>query len=194
MEKIIDKDLLVRLYLTEKKAIRQISKELGRGEGTILRYLRIHGIPRRPQHVARKQTQETREKLRIARIGKKSSKETRGKLSLSHKGKIYDTPKRRIDRGYVQIYLPKHPMSSKTGYIFEHRLVMAKSLGRLLSSEEIVHHINEITSDNRIENLAILDRSTHISQHEKQVEKKTWRRNMMSEKRRGKFWSTKKKN
>lgn len=38
-----------------------------------------------------------------------------------------------------------------------------------LSNNQVVHHINEIETDDRIENLMILTRSEHLSIHRKKV-------------------------
>lgn len=69
--------------------------------------------------------------------------------------------------GYVLIKSPNHPNRNTLGYVKEHRLVVEKKLGRILRRDEIVHHINGITDDNRIENLKIVTHAEHMKIHNK---------------------------
>ena len=67
--------------------------------------------------------------------------------------------------GYIYILNKSHPCATKMGYVLEHRLVMEKKLDRLLTDKEIVHHINGIKDDNRIENLEVMNQSIHATNH-----------------------------
>lgn len=89
------------------------------------------------------------------------------------------------NHGYILEYCPEHPKpcdkNSKGGRVRQHRLVIERNYDKFSPEyfEEIngrfvlkdtydVHHINEIKTDNRLENLQILTRSEHSILHNKQ--------------------------
>lgn len=85
-------------------------------------------------------------KIFCSSICKNKFQKLGGELSPSWKGGRRAYPSR---KGYIMLNVgPKRRM-------LEHRYVMEKHIGRKLTSKEVVHHLNENPSDNRIENLVL---------------------------------------
>jgi hypothetical protein len=104
----------------------KISLQLGRSQSTVRRFLASQGIAHR--------------KAKGAAHGRWKG------------GRI-------IAGGYARVLVahddPMASMRFSDGYVPEHRLVMARALGRPLLRTETVHHINGDKTDNRLENLQL---------------------------------------
>jgi hypothetical protein len=62
-------------------------------------------------------------------------------------------------RGYIRVNIGPYKRE------LEHRVVMERFLGRKLTKTEHVHHKNGDKTDNRLENLELLDESSHHKLH-----------------------------
>lgn len=93
----------------------------------------------------------------------KSSRDRRAERANAWKG-----GRIKEGHGYILVRLQPddffYPMCIK-GYVREHRLVMAKHLGRCLQPWELVHHKNDIKEDNRLENLELTTAGSHSLEH-----------------------------
>ena len=77
---------------------------------------------------------------------------------------------------YVRCPLPFKRMARNDGYVIEHRLIVARALGRCLLRREVVHHINHDATDNRLKNLELFfDNKAHKSYEHHGVPRPIWR-------------------
>lgn len=103
-----------------------------------------------------------RQKQDMGRYCRNCSRRIKQSKRMSQERNPRWTGGRSIDRlGYVHLTTPPtspyYSMATKISHhILEHRLVMAKHLGRCLQSWEVVHHKNRNKSDNSIGNLELL--------------------------------------
>jgi len=77
-----------------------------------------------------------------------------------------------IDKdGYVMVRMPEdekplfYPMYGARGYGLEHRIIMAKKIGRPLTANETVHHKDKNRQNNHPNNLEIHLRNYHHREH-----------------------------
>lgn len=162
--------ILKDLYLNKNMTMKQIAEELGIAVGKV--HKMIHYFEIDINRKDRKPFSDERRKECAKRAtGRIFSEETRKKISEARKMHKIGHAKERKD-GYIQVYFPDHPQSSKDGYVMEHRLIMENLIGRYLNDDEVVHHKNHIRNDNRIANLQLMTFKEHAALHMKERYKK----------------------
>lgn len=133
-------------YVTEHYAdgkLSEISKVIGRSKNATSHYASRNGLKKNPdaEYFNR-------------------SEARRGEAVHNFKGY-----RRLSSKGYILRYAPWHPNASPSGLVMEHRLVMEGLIGRLISSDEVVHHINGNKSDNSPSNLELMKFGEHSAFH-----------------------------
>lgn len=81
--------------------------------------------------------------------------------------------------GYLMAKVKDHPYKNKRGYVYIHRRVMEKKLGRYLTPIEVVHHKDGDKMNNKISNLVLFrttaDHTTHHLLRGEVGNPKSWR-------------------
>ena len=130
--------------------IAELSKKIGRSENAISHFASRHGI---------KKDKEA--------ITKHRSDARKGEGTPNFNGY-----RRKTTKGYYVRYVPWHPYASKDGLVMEHRLVMEGLIGRFLTKDEAVHHIDGNKQNNEPSNLVLMTKSEHSILHNHRRKKK----------------------
>lgn len=87
--------------------------------------------------------------------GKHASKNTEYKIGGENNLRYRSENRWQIPGGYIVLRANGYKPGDKCENIFEHRFVIENHIGRNLTCKEIVHHVNKIRNDNRLENLMV---------------------------------------
>ncbi len=66
--------------------------------------------------------------------------------------------------------IPPHPKRNSKGLYPLHRVLMTNKVGRILGSDEVVHHEDDDKTNNRIGNLRLKTRAGHSRDHARRVD------------------------
>lgn len=182
-------------YLEKKRTMNSIGRELGMKRDKLAWYFRRYDIPTRDNTARGKPEVAAAIAERIKAEhweGKKSLHQIAEEMGLSYSGiqwytREYGIPVRsrvesmlrasdghgflwkggrwKHESGYIMVKRNGHQMANSAGYVPEHRLVMAEFAGRMLDKDEVVHHVNGVKDDNRVENLQVRSRGGEGQHH-----------------------------
>ena len=100
---------------------------------------------------------------------------------LCHKCSVADRKERKVNwkggrfkekTGYIMVYAPNHPRIIKANnrgitrrrqHLAEHILIWERASGRFVPDTWVVHHLNGVRDDNRLENLIAIPKKDHSS-------------------------------
>lgn len=140
----IDAADLRRIFVDQKMFIREIALRYGVSSGTVAARLRESGI----------------------RLESRGGRQV-GERGSGYRGGI------KISRGYRFIAVPESSphRRDRDGYVAEHRLVASEMIGRVLSKDEEVHHLNFDKLDNAPSNLLIFGCGADHTRFHKHLER-----------------------
>lgn len=148
----VNKEELERLYISEKKSIPDIAEMLSMARSTVRARLIEFGIELRSRKDG---VAAVAHKLGAGLRGKKRIFTEQWKANLKDSILRSDRVKNAAGRalkpsGYIEYTTGPHKGRS------EHVVLMEEHIGRRLSSDEVVHHMDESRSNNVLSNLQLM--------------------------------------
>lgn len=168
-------------YISNKITIKEVAEHYGISAGKVYYVFRDcnFAMTRKFKHpVSESFRKQQSEKSKGHKVSEEQRRRISEKNSCNYNGLNGYGHTKKHNQGYILAYVPKHPNAHKDGYVMLHTILMERKLGRYLSNDEVVHHINHDKSDNRIENLMLMTKYEHRSMHMK--ERYAKRRNDLS--------------
>lgn len=173
-----NKDWLMFHYYDKELSLLEIAEITGVTHKNILYWMKKFSLPRRTGKDV--YTERHLKKMSESMMGNtpynkgltKHDHPSMMQLSLKNSGKGSSTWNGGVNHtnGYRKIWSENHPLSDARGYVFEHRLVMEKMVGRYLTKEEVVHHRDRVRDNNSPENLFLFpNNSSHHIFHGEQL-------------------------
>jgi hypothetical protein len=141
-----------------------ISKALGRSKTTVYYWIKTLPKPKRFTKAAVVERRRQREESLARRRAEREEKIRNARLISGDGRWMVRAPDGYEGTTYI-----------KGRYVYEHRLLVERKIGRLLESDEHVHHINGDKLDNRLSNLEIISPSEHTRLHALERARKRWR-------------------
>jgi len=167
-----NKEWLYQKYIIEKLSIHKIAIIYKIGHTTIWRWMKKFNIEIRTRSEAFKGEKnpmwgKTGEESPF--IGKKHSEKSKKKMRTALSGKKHPNWNggKKIQKGYIYIWKPKHFNADKNGYILESHLVYEDYWNEHVPKGYLPHHIDRDKSNNNICNLGLVTHSGHAIIHER---------------------------
>lgn len=109
------------------------------------------------------------ERLRLLRVQRGKRYDPKKRCLLEEKGNMFEILGVCKGGGYHYCYTdPPHPNANSSGLYPLHRVLVENFIGRLLRSEEVVHHKDGNKNNNVLENLDVLSNSEHARLHHRE--------------------------
>ena len=126
----LDKNILKILYIDNEMTSYEVAFLLGCTTRSVFQYLKKYNLKIRNLSEAQKLAIKKGRTMNLPK-NKKGNKASNWQGGFKKSGE------------YLYIYSQNHPNRTKAGYVSQHRLIIEKHLGRYLTKQEQIHHINE---------------------------------------------------
>lgn len=153
-------DKLVSLYLAGK-SLPMIAEDVGLSVSTVRKYIKLAGVLRSRSDAVRLAAEQGRLGSGLRGKTRSFSEETRARMSASARrnGELTATGVSVKPTGYVEFTRGEHKGRRV------HVVLVEESIGRRLLPDEVVHHKDEVRSNNDPSNLQLMTRANHSRHH-----------------------------